>query len=455
MKHVSRRAFVGALLGAVAAPAVLPYGALARGIRIDPFVGLDVRELGELGADDGPLIKAAIDAANAIGPGVPVRLWRAHNIGTTIPITKGNTRLIGFGSDENHGSGTLGSQAGTLLKWVGVSSGKMITMASPAGGQVQAGGGITGIYFRADNGLAGKGLEITNWRGAFFDDLFFEEFSANCIHCLTDDTLAETAAFANNRFGNIKGRQYLYEAPLLELDGDTSSNCNFNTFAMLNIAHYDGPGVVFKNSDNNIVHQLRAFRASGGTGDALVLHGSDVSAAQCARGNLFYQVTNNAPIVAKGTASYAYPSNDNRIDRPDHDNGSVQPTIEAGATLWYNWKPQPWTPSVAAVSGAITTYDVQEENTYYTMRKHLVSFTVTVYISDNGSGATAINLGLPWPAARNFTVAGRESAGSNGLVGVCSVTTDPSILRVQRAAAGAYPNTSPTYITVSGEYERA
>jgi hypothetical protein len=219
----------------------------------------------------------------------------------------------------------------------------MLKFSSPEGASAQKmnGGGVSNVYFGCAD-KAGIGLQVLSWRGGTFNNLFFN----NPITCGIDinvvDTLGESRDSQNNRFINCSSRQLETTGTvggLLRLGGNVGANASFNYFENLNCSFKEGDAYTLNNSDNNLFVLCRANRASGGTGNAIVLNGSDDNSARVARNNTFeYFATNGntVGIICRGTTTFTYPSYKNSFFMLDSENNTPLPTIETGSSSYFS-----------------------------------------------------------------------------------------------------------------------
>ena len=287
--------------------------------------------------NDSPIIDAAKEFLKRNNGGAIILGAGDIAISTTIDIDSSNISLVGSGADRSHDIGGQGTLFATSLKWIGAASGTMVHVYSPTGGsnQKHIGCGVSKIYFNA-NSLAGVGLLITSQNSGNYEDLHFHEFSTACLK-LTAHTLGEAADPQINEFKRITCRQFNQTGAFVELDGISTANASMNSFYDMSANFQNGDAFVLRNCDNNTFIRCRAVRAGGGSGNAIVAHGSNSAVGQVARSNLFLHFsTNAAGIVAKGTTTYTYASHDNRIIMADKDNSTPVPTLETGATFWFD-----------------------------------------------------------------------------------------------------------------------
>jgi hypothetical protein len=87
----------------------------------------------------------------------------------------------------------------------------------------------------------------------------------------------------------------------------------------------------------NIFSNCRVIRSSGGSGNSIVFHGADTSAYE-ARSNTFikFGTNGNVPILGKGSPTYSVASNNNNVFIVDTTNGTPEPTLETGASIWWS-----------------------------------------------------------------------------------------------------------------------
>ncbi len=306
---------------------------------------VSVKDFGAVGdgvTDDTAAIQAAIDGLATNG-GTLLLPPGTYKISSTLTITESNILLLGFGGDANHNVGLQGAKAATELLWVGLSSGTMVKFESPAGAsnQKKYGGGVKGIYFGA-NDVAGVGIKILSWSSAIFEDLHFSNpkswgIDIDCTSSLGEARDTQYCRFSrcSSRHGETTGQT----GGLLRLDSSNAgANPSLNYFELLDCYYVNGNAYELGDSDNNIFVRCRAFRASG-TGNGIVCKGSNASAGQAARANMFLAFTGTSAtsIICRGTSSFTYPSIDNSFYWLDSDNATPAPTIETAATAYYSF----------------------------------------------------------------------------------------------------------------------
>ncbi len=288
----------------------------------------NIEDFGAIGtADDTPVINQAITQISTFGGGI-LQLGRRHLIGSTINVAHSNITLLGYGADVTHDVGSEGAQAGTTLKWTGAPNGTMMQFASISPDQKLSGGGVSEIFFDSNSGAADIGLSIISWDSGLFDWLFFLEMTTACVSLSCLDTLGDAADTQQNIFRRVSSRQFNSTGSAFLLDGNLAGthNTSFNVFEDIDVSIKDGTGYNLFNSDNNMFLRVRAFRALGGVGNGVVLHGGAIHDL-CARGNSFYGYGATTIVCEELTTA---PSIGNRFIALDSDNHTPPPVNENG-----------------------------------------------------------------------------------------------------------------------------
>lgn len=281
---------------------------------------------------------AAITNAKISGQPTVIQINGSITLTSTLLIDAANITLQGAGGDSAHDIGTAGAIARAKLIWGGAANGTMVRFASPvgAGNQCLTGGGARDLYFGC-NDSAAIGLQVQSWRKGKFQNLHFNNPTTVAVDVGVVATLGEARDTQNCEFRNISSRHLETTGGtggLIRLDGDASANTSLNYFEQLDCQYLNGTAYLFNNSDNNYVVRLRAFRAGGGTGAAILFNGSNASTAECARSNIIVHPTFNGllPITMRGTTTFTHPSVDNSVLLIDYDNSYAAPVFETGAT---------------------------------------------------------------------------------------------------------------------------
>jgi hypothetical protein len=243
--------------------------------------------------------------------------------------------------------------------------------------------------------------------------------------------------------------------------GDDGANFAMNQIWM-DCQHTDIQPLYLVNSDNNDWMFFRAYCAGAATESVSCLGGTQ--AVNTCRAERFWQFTANRPLHAYGTNSspaFAYPSVKINIYNLDKENGTPDPAVDAGASVfWKNDRSAlpdtPWiayTPTVTSGSGTITTKTATGK---YIQRGNIVYVKAEIRITTNGTGAGYIAFTLPVQAGASTTantVAGKERAITGNTVSghIDGGATGCNIQKYD----GTYPGGDGYVITVSGFYEVA
>jgi hypothetical protein len=103
--------------------------------------------------------------------------------------------------------------------------------------------------------------------------------------------------------------------------------------------------------------------------------------------------------------------------------------------LFADYEEGTWTPTVAAAVGSITAYTASG---IYTVVGRLVTATLVINISNNGTGSVAVYATLPFTnGSSNYVGAGREDALTGGMLQFrCPASTNNAVIATY---ANAYP----------------
>jgi hypothetical protein len=219
----------------------------------------------------------------------------------------------------------------------------MVRFASPSGAslQKQNGGGMTGFFMQCANS-ASIGIQVLSWDFAEFRNIAIINpatiaTAGRGIDMNVVASLGDPRDNQNNKFSQISIRCVEGNAEDsygIMIDGDASANTSMNVFEQIDCLIYLGPAFQLRNSDNNLFVRCRAYAVSG-SAQSINFAGSNDSANQVARTNIFFHFSSNVYAVAMGTSSYTYASANNSILLLDQDNSSPEPYLESNATLHY------------------------------------------------------------------------------------------------------------------------
>ena len=105
-----------------------------------------------------------------------------------------------------------------------------------------------------------------------------------------------------------------------------------------------------------------------------------------------------------------------------------------------------WVPVITSVTGAITSYAVNGAK--YSRKGDIIFFSAQVTISDNGTGATAINMTLPIVSDYWGGGSGRELNVGMQMISVVANVGDTTLYKYD----GTYPAATGDVLKVSGWY---
>ena len=208
------------------------------------------------------------------------------------------------------------------------------------------GSGVSKIHFNASG--AAFGLRVIAALNGVYDDLSFIEPTQAAIYLGVKnvDTLNKPAAISQdpqfNTFSRIVSRGFLSGSlgGMLVCTGisDWESNTSFNTFRDLRAFIKNGDAFVIGSSDANMFENALVHRIAGGTGEAVLLLGSNVSDNDIPRSNKFHHFgsANGGDIICYGTDTFSYASRNNAFPWLNTENNTPLPTIEAGSSCYYD-----------------------------------------------------------------------------------------------------------------------
>lgn len=286
--------------------------------------------------DDAAAIQAAIDALPSNGGRITLPTGTMA-IASMITVSKPNVQITGTGGDNRHETAPFVINAGTRLKWTGAAGGTMMrfTSVSGASNTKRTGGGLRGVVLDGDT-LAGRCLDVWSWNSGRFEDLLLYNATVACLDLNVVAELSDARDPQENVFERLWITSLTGTADGIRLASDTpGANPSYNVFNASVIQVADGDGVVLNDCDNNFFDHFRVFVT--GFGNAVVFNGSDSSAIHVARDNVFNHLTTVAPVIARGTTSFTYPSGRNACFNMDQTNATVEPTVETGARLSYSY----------------------------------------------------------------------------------------------------------------------
>jgi hypothetical protein len=424
----------------------------------------DFGAVGNGATDDTDALTDFFNSAIA-NPGVPHKLNDGiYLVSDVLPdIDVSNVWIEGVGA-EIHDTGELIS--GSVIKWVGTpgTNGPLvrISAASGAGNQRISSVNFTGIGIDCNEGDIDYGLEILSARFCNIDVAIANAGNTG-LNLNVVATLGESKDLQRCNI-SLKSRQI--EAPNgfgMVLGGDSSANVSMNTFWVdSQIANIQS--IYCVNSDNNIWDYVRIYKIPSGTATEGVSLLGGATFNELARAEKFNFYTGNVNIHVYGTTgspSFAFPSVGNSVFL-DKENGTPNPTIETSGEIGvvYNTTQLPenawveYVPTVTPSGGAITSYNATGR---YAKRGNIVTISINVVITNNGTGVGTLDVTLPFPcegsALGGTCLNGRERAITG--VGVTAYIEGGSSLAIVTTATSTYPGGNGHTISFSGSYEVA
>jgi hypothetical protein len=223
--------------------------------------------------DVGPCINLAIAAAATAKGGEIVLPGGFYGLSTAIIQTTSGVGLRGQGVGslrDNLVPQNLAKSV-TNLKWLGAAGATMLTV-QPATLLVPSlnSANVTGIAFDA-NGLANYAVVLNQVSNSKFE---INAAQARLVNILVTTSLtADSPGTQNNDFwlSSIENNPSYSPTGIL-IDGGAGSNWNvsYNRFWRLNAWYAKGDGIVFGNSDNNLIFDLGTYQTGGATGSPVI-----------------------------------------------------------------------------------------------------------------------------------------------------------------------------------------
>lgn len=234
--------------------------------------------------DAGPCIQAAINAAALAGGGEVVVDGGTYGLATELRNTTSGVKLSGAG--VGHTRATIDPfkfRASTRLVWRGA-AGAIVFRVEPADGANQSlhNAGVDGIVFDCNN-IAAVCAKITQVSHSVFR-LGAAEPTLTGIWTTTA-TIPDSPGTQDNDFwlySRVTGLTNKATGIFLDGNSDVCSvqagncwNTSYNRFHKLFVFRTNGDGVVFGDSDNNIVTDLGVFASPGSMGGTDTVFAAD------------------------------------------------------------------------------------------------------------------------------------------------------------------------------------
>ena len=391
-------------------------------------------------------------------PNVTHRLsLKTYGVSAALPTINANNVIITGMGASLHDAGTL--LTGSVIKWIGSAgfASPIVKISAVSGGaQRLASVTFTGIGIDCVSGAANIAMEALS---VFSSDIDVAIANA-AVTGLNLNVVASLTESKDLQRCNIRVNARQIEAPngvAVRAGGDAVANTSFNTIKVL-AQNFNVAAVICTNSDNND-WSVTAIKAGGAAAACVELHGGATSALT-SRGERFLSLSSNLPLRAFGTGTYAVASIHHNIYCLDKENGTPDPVVDTGASVfWQNsdspLADTPWipfTPNFVSSAGTITT---KSSSGQYADRGNIRDFKIALAITTNGTGSGVLNVTMPNAAAGSVgSVAhGLERAVTGKAVsGFLDASSSTLIVRFYD---GTYPGANGHVINIAGCYEIA
>jgi hypothetical protein len=413
----------------------------------------DFGAVGDGVADDTTALTNFFNSAIA-NPGVPHYLLpKTYAINLALPTINVSNVIIECPGASFHDVGSVLS--GAVIKWVGAAGATMQTISAVSGGSNQRLSNIVlrGVAYDCNN-LAANGLVIKSVCESIFEIACIEATAyALFFDCVA--TLGEAADCQKNRI-RFLGRQVLATGGIcLGVTGTATANFSMNEI-WVDVVHTNTTAIIVANADNNDWEYVRCYKAGAGTATESVSLQGGATVAQRARSERFHYFVANLPMRAYGTGTFTYGAISNKIFCLDKENGTPDPIVDAGASLyWQNdltpFGDSPWvsfTPTITAGSGSFTSVS---GNGYYLKRGKIVHVVLNVTCTTIGTAGSYVSATLPFAETNisNWIVTGKNNTTGAQVVG--SVSQGTATANIANYA-GSFPLASGQSVTLTGFY---
>lgn len=282
----------------------------------------------------------------------------------------------------------------------------------------------------------------------------------------TVTTNSDTPQPANNT-GYDGGAVYAYEADfnIVKKSGAVEPNVPIRGFYTIGASQTRGVNPVIRAID------IDGLKGDFGDGTKIAwLDGFYTADAACDRGiNLGASAVNTGAtnagsqpiyfqsyLAGASTASYIQTDPFGNIVLVPNTGSNVSiPTGAAfqvnGTTVADGSATTSWTPTVTSVTGSITTVGAVVAK--YQKLGKIVNFWLSVTITTNGTGATAVEITLPSTPVRDFAGTGYEDTAYGGLLQVRGKATGAKLVLFRYD--NTYPGANGSVFTIHGSYEVA
>lgn len=417
----------------------------------------DFGSVGDGATNDTTALTNFFNSAIA-NPGVPHRIRKlTFAITAQLPTLNASNIIIECPGADLHDVGSLFN--GAVIKWIGAAGGTMqeISAVSGASNQRIANLRINGLAYDC-NSLAAKGVVIKS--------VFNSDFQLGVANATTDGltldvvaSLGEARDLQRNRIRYVSRQIEAPDGVGLRLKGDTGANVSMNDLWM-DSAHKNIASIVSENADNNDWWYIRTNRVTGGTASEAISWLGGATEPESTREERIHFLSSNLLSQAYGTPTYAVPAKKIRIFTLDTGNGTPNPTVQTGASVYWNradtpFGDTPWetaTPTPTATTGTFTTVSATRRH----MKRGKICFVQAVItITTNGTAAGEISLPLPFAegASTAWIFAGKETAVT-GVMQMGIIGGGSSAILIT-GTDGLYSGGDGRSITINGFYEIA
>jgi len=420
---------------------------------------INVNDFGAVGngvTDDTTALTNFFSALIATPGTIGVIPAKTYAITSALPtINTTGVIVVGAGPAGSHNIGPL--DVGAVIKWTGGAGGTMLTIAPTAGAGNAAITGIQlkGITFDA-NSLAAKGVVINSVHYSDFDFTVLNATSTG-LELGVVNPLGEFPSLQMNRFRYTSRQIEAAGGIPLVLKGDTTGNVSFNWFEMIDLVHTNTVAAQVQNADNNMWGLVRTQKAGGGAAVNAIEWDGAAATNTRARAEQFLKLSGDLPSIAKGTGTFAFGAANIKIFNLDKENGTPVPTVETGASLYYQNDNTPiypgtwvtYVPVITAGSGTFTTVSATGS---YLQSAHKVDVQIVITITTNGSAAGTVKATLPFTAGGGASdvLAATDTTTAFALTGF--ITNNATQVVISKYD-GTYPGGTGKVIVISGSYE--
>ena len=341
---------------------------------IDDYGAVADDALGVGGTDNSAAIQAAIDAAQAAGGGIVFVPAGNYSIQTGLTVRSSGITIMGVGCGYTADVGDYRTGLVSCISWRGAGGGVMLDVFPQSGATVFPlfGFRLSGLSLDGrdlqpgptDTGAtpAGIGIRMRACSGAHLSDFFLNgpfTTAALDLGALPAGTIGGVDSHGVLRciFERFCIRQLdgvVTPGIGLRLSGTATANVNFCKFDTFQIMYRNNstrqPAIQLGNSDSN-TFIMGACNSNGAlsTNWGIEILGSNVSAAEVSRANIFYHCSHGTGgTFLAGTAlgrdpagtavaglNFTNPSTDNQFRPLSTENGEPVPVFGTGATGGY------------------------------------------------------------------------------------------------------------------------